>query len=273
MLIFLSLIVNHTAAVLSLGSLRSDQRFGFWQEQQMVLQIGWRKDSEEGSTDSRLFSVVENEERRQEVEKKLGTASTTPTSSRPTLAPGSGLPESSPSTVSSDKGGGGGGLATGAIAGIAVGAVIGGLLLIGALVWFLLRRRRQNRELKSGYNGQQSSGTYMVDKETHGRVTETPTSPYSDDNQGQPVPLHDIDMAREGSTTRNNQPGFAPYQDAPRRPSLGSQGDRASGTQTPQGVSSNVAHLVEDGMTADEIRRLEEEERQLDDEIERAARR
>jgi hypothetical protein len=38
-------------------------------------------------------------------------------------------------------------------------------------------------------------------------------------------------------------------------------------------MSSNVAHLVEDGMTAEEIRRLEEEERELDDEIERAARR
>jgi hypothetical protein len=38
-------------------------------------------------------------------------------------------------------------------------------------------------------------------------------------------------------------------------------------------MSSNVAHLVEDGMTVEEIRRLEEEERQLDDEIERAARR
>ncbi|KLP09210.1 Uncharacterized protein Y057_3884 [Fusarium fujikuroi] len=58
------------------------------------------------------------------------------------------------------------------------------------------------------------------------------------------------------------------------RSSIGSH-DRAahSGAQTPQGMSSNVAHLVEDGMTVDEIRRLEEEERQLDDEIERAARR
>lgn len=253
----------------------------------MILQVNWTRDDSSGFTKSGLFSVVDNERRVSAVSDGLEIATQAEADEPPettvSVSPDAALPSSSSSApggaagpsssgVSSGKGGGGG-LGTGAIAGIAVGAVIGGLLLIGALAWFLIRRRRQNRELKSGYNGQQSSGTYMVDKETHGRVTETPTSPYSDDNQGQPVPLDDIDVAREGSTTRNEQPGFAPYQDAPRRPSVGSQGDRASGTQTPQGVSTNVAHLVEEGMTAEEIRRLEEEERQLDDEIERAARR
>lgn len=160
-----------------------------------------------------------------------------------------------------------GGLSTGATAGIAVGAVIAGLLIIGALVFFLLRRRRQKKDLNSGYKGQQSSNTYMVDKETTGRVTESPTSPYTDDNQGQHVPLNDIEATREAPATH------APYEDAPPRSSLGSHGERGTGTQTPPGVSTNVAHLVEEGMTAAEIRRLEEEERQLDDEIERAARR
>lgn len=39
---------------------------------------------------------------------------------------------------------------------------------------------------------------------------------------------------------------------------------------TPSGISGRYAHLVEDGMTDDEIRRLEEEERALDEAIEQA---
>lgn len=39
---------------------------------------------------------------------------------------------------------------------------------------------------------------------------------------------------------------------------------------TPSGISGQYAHLVEEGMTEDEIRRLEEEERVLDEAIEQA---
>lgn len=159
----------------------------------------------------------------------------------------------------SSSGGGGGGLSTGAKAGIAVGAVIGGLLIIGALAFFLLRRRRRSKQLGEDYTSQQA---YTVDKETHGRATDSPNSPYSDENQVQPVALQNIthdheEQTARGTPTPNNLP----------RTSTGSR------NATPQGMSSNVAHLVEDGMTAEEIQRLEEEERELDDEIERAARR
>ncbi|KAK7745467.1 hypothetical protein SLS53_002965 [Cytospora paraplurivora] len=41
---------------------------------------------------------------------------------------------------------------------------------------------------------------------------------------------------------------------------------------TPSGISGRYAHLVEEGMTDDEIRRLEEEERALDEAIEEAGR-
>lgn len=171
----------------------------------------------------------------------------------------------SPSSTSGaeESSGGGGGLSTGATAGIAVGAVIGGLLIIGALVWFFLRRRRRSKKAGDEYVTQQ---TYAVDKETHGRATDSPNSPYSDENHMQPVALGSLDRDRGVAPTP--PPGAVP------RSSIGSH-DRAahSGAQTPQGMPSNVAHLVEDGMTVDEIRRLEEEERQLDDEIERAARR
>ncbi|KAK4158178.1 hypothetical protein C8A00DRAFT_11064, partial [Chaetomidium leptoderma] len=45
------------------------------------------------------------------------------------------------------------------------------------------------------------------------------------------------------------------------------------GRATPRGLTTPYAHLVEDGMTEDEIRRLEDEERQLDAAIEQAGRR
>lgn len=160
--------------------------------------------------------------------------------------------------------GGGGGLATGAIAGIAVGAIIGAII-IGAMIWFFLRKRRQNKKLAGGYTATDSGNAYIVDKETHGRTTDSPNSPYSDENGTHNIPIE---------STRD-EPAIAPVERGlPRTSTGGSQGGRsASRAETPQGVSTNVAHLVEDGMTADEIRRLEEEERQLDDEIERAARR
>ncbi|KAH6998144.1 hypothetical protein BKA56DRAFT_664765 [Ilyonectria sp. MPI-CAGE-AT-0026] len=173
----------------------------------------------------------------------------------------------SASTTNNSKSpkGGGGGLATGAIAGIAVGAIIGAII-IGAMIWFFLRKRRQNKKLAGGYTATDSGNAYIVDKETHGRTTDSPNSPYSDENG-----THNIAI----ESTARDEPDIAPVERGlPRTSTGGSQGGRsASGAQTPQGVSTNVAHLVEDGMTADEIRRLEEEERQLDDEIERAARR
>lgn len=45
------------------------------------------------------------------------------------------------------------------------------------------------------------------------------------------------------------------------------------GRATPRGLTTPYAHLVEEGMTEEEIRRLEEEERQLDAAIEQAGRR
>ncbi|KAF5709210.1 hypothetical protein FMUND_10223 [Fusarium mundagurra] len=238
---------------------------------EMYIQIDWKKDGASGSTKTELFTVTDTDNTTEitELDTQLkednshpGTLESTTSSSSSATAT---LPPSSTSGAaqSSGSGGGGGGLSTGATAGIAVGAVIGGLLIIGALVWFFLRRRRRSKKAGDEYVTQQ---TYAVDKETHGRATDSPNSPYSDENHMQPVALGSLDRDRGVAPTP--PPGAVP------RSSIGSH-DRAahSGAQTPQGMSSNVAHLVEDGMTVDEIRRLEEEERQLDDEIERAARR
>lgn len=238
----------------------------------MFIQIDWKKNEDTGYTKTELFTVTDsnnNEELEDELEShqtkqgpletttSLGTYSTSSPSS-----PSSSSEASGSSNDSSSNSGGGGGLSTGATAGIAVGAVIGALL-IGALAWFFLRRRRRNQPAGDDYVTQQ---TYAVDKETHNRATDSPNSPYSDENHMQPVPLGNLDRDRDAAPTP--PPAGVP------RSSFGShdRGDN-SGAQTPQGMSRNVAHLVEDGMTADEIRRLEEEERQLDDEIERAARR
>ncbi|KAF5982661.1 hypothetical protein FCOIX_3596 [Fusarium coicis] len=239
---------------------------------EMYIQIDWKKDGASGSTKTELFTVTntdntteitELDTQLKEDNSQQGTLESTASSSSSATATLSPSSTSGAEESSGGGGGGGGGLSTGATAGIAVGAVIGGLLIIGALVWFFLRRRRRSKKAGDEYVTQQ---TYAVDKETHGRATDSPNSPYSDENHMQPVALGSLDRDRGVAPTP--PPGAVP------RSSIGSH-DRAahSGAQTPQGMSSNVAHLVEDGMTVDEIRRLEEEERQLDDEIERAARR
>ncbi|KAM0237686.1 hypothetical protein ACHAPO_004336 [Fusarium lateritium] len=238
----------------------------------MFVQIDWSRDGSKGRTKTQLFTVTNSTgeaaitkltKELKEKQEGQGPAEVTSSSDASstlgsTKATGTIEPSGNESS-SSSGGGGGGGLSTGTTAGIAVGAVIGGLLLIGALVWFLLRRRR-NKQPSEEYTIQQ---TYAVDKEISGRASDSPNSPYSDENHMQPIALGNVDRDRGAAHTP-----------PPGRSSVASHDRGAnSGVQTPQGMSSNVAHLVEDGMTVDEIRRLEEEERQLDDEIERAGRR
>ncbi|KAH7256861.1 hypothetical protein BKA59DRAFT_507767 [Fusarium tricinctum] len=243
----------------------------------MFIQIDWEKNGTTGYTKTELFTVtnstddkdinelndnLEKHQREQKGPLETTMSPGTDSTSSPSSLPSSSSEADGSSNDSSSNGGGGGGLSTGATAGIAVGAVLGALL-IGALAWFFLRRHRRNQRAGDDYVTQQ---TYAVDKETHNRAADSPNSPYSDENHMQPVFLGNLDHDRDAAPTP--PPAGVP------RSSFGSH-DRGnnSGAQTPQGMSRNVAHLVEDGMTADEIRRLEEEERQLDDEIERAARR
>ncbi|KAF4943337.1 hypothetical protein FGADI_13487 [Fusarium gaditjirri] len=262
----LSNVVDNNSVTLSFVG-ETEKYYG----KEMYIQIDWKKDGASGYTKTELFTVTDTDnateitelnnklKKDQSQQETLESTTSSSSSATATLSPSS----TSGAEESSGGGGGGGGLSTGATAGIAVGAVIGGLLIIGALAWFFLRRRRRSKQAGDEYVTQQ---TYAVDKETHGRATDSPNSPYSDENHMQPVALGSLDRDRGVAPTP--PPGGVP------RSSIGSH-DRAvhSGAQTPQGMSSNVAHLVEDGMTVDEIRRLEEEERQLDDEIERAARR
>lgn len=72
--------------------------------------------------------------------------------------------------------------------------------------------------------------------------------------------------------TASAAPAPAPAPAAAPVPAHAPAGDDDGSTQARRGVSRSVAPLVEEGMTEEEIRRLEEEERHLDDEIARAGR-
>ncbi|KAF7531095.1 hypothetical protein G7Z17_g13745 [Cylindrodendrum hubeiense] len=266
--------VTNASATLNF-TMFDDDNFNVYTQNAMRLLMNWHTDELEGETPSELFAVVNDEGSEAAASTAIAALSTvTPTaetvstieaSSTATGTDGSSATATGATTSDNSKSSkSGGGLGTGAIAGIAVGAILG-VALIGVLAWFFLRKRRQNKKLAEGYTATDSGNAYVVDKETHARTTDSPNSPYSDENATQSVPLE--------TTTRDEPAIVAAERGLPRTSTSGSQGGR-SGAETPQGgVSANVAHLVEDGMTADEIRRLEEEERQLDDEIERAARR
>ncbi|KAG7128290.1 hypothetical protein HYQ44_014893 [Verticillium longisporum] len=197
----------------------------------------------------------------------------------------------------------GGGLSIGAKAGIGAGAGVVGLALIIALLWFFCLRNRHKKKdhvSKNPYNTEGHVSEYMVNKETTGaRVTESPNSPYSDDgslaqqqqqfqNQTASSSPHETtafvaSAAAAPSSSRHNLERQSEGQDrglseatplAALTPRSDSQQQQHESTRpgersaTPQGVNSNVSHLIEDGMTEDEIRRLEDEERQLDAAIE-----
>ncbi|KAJ1326770.1 cell wall integrity and stress response component [Microdochium nivale] len=167
----------------------------------------------------------------------------------------------------------GSGLGTGVIAGIAVGGAAL-LAIVGVLIWFFcFRRRKQHGQARSAEYGHHDAGTstMMVDKEVPGISTSSPHSAYGDDGGH----LHDRSSAALGSS-------YAPYSDhgpsahaspavshaAPAvQPNMSHDASSPTGSQP---TTTQYAHLVEEGMTADEIRRLEEEERALDQAIEAA---
>lgn len=193
-----------------------------------------------------------------------GTAATISSASEPTETP------------PSESGGNGGGLSTGAIAGIGVAAGIVGLAAIGLLVWFFCLRNRRKPKSHGPYAAPDAQASeYMVNKETTGaHVTESPHSPYSDD--GSPANPHNQAHA---SPTQQQHHHLRQYSDAPPiaapvpRSASQQAADRPpsrSGARSGTPAGGNVSHLIEEGMTEADIRRLEEEERALDDAIERA---
>ncbi|KJZ72596.1 hypothetical protein HIM_07955 [Hirsutella minnesotensis 3608] len=183
-------------------------------------------------------------------------------SSSPGSAPGSTLtPGTAGGSSNRVSQGIGSGLSSGAIAGIVVGVVLGLFLLVGGLVWLLFRRRRRTRQEKTDAAAQQASKASMDDGDLAAakQAPDSPQSPYPDE-----VPPLPQNGAVSGATTgssphgTNHPPGYAARH---------LTGAKTRAQAPAGGVTSSVGYLVEDGMTDEEIRRLEEEERQLDAEI------
>ncbi|KAI1119645.1 hypothetical protein F5Y14DRAFT_396062 [Nemania sp. NC0429] len=269
----------------------------------LYLESEWKNTSISGSSTSPLFAVYESDasKARQNLAavasdsssparlESITTAGLSPPSSSPTGTPNPSSqattatnqpaatigPEPEPEPASQAPSG----LSKGAIIGIAVG--VGGGVLLGAavLLWFFcVRRRRGGRNAAHhtmpSYDSDVGAHASMTDKETpvllettsrqsaygaERRSSVDPYPPYSDRSVASPTPHY------RGTTSI----------DAPAATTT-SQTDLtwAEGAPAPAPViASRYAHLVEDGMTEEEIRRLEDEERQLDAAIENAGRR
>ncbi|RYP53429.1 hypothetical protein DL768_001574 [Monosporascus sp. mg162] len=227
----------------------------------------------------------------------------------PNLAPGSPSPGDDFSQTSPPEGDSSeqspNRLRGGAIAGIVVGICVGFLAIAGLLVWFCLRRRQSGRPLARaravGYGSDSGAIAMMPEKEAAG-LTESSSHPVYD-HPSAPVAHHAAPVAHQAApVAHHNDPtaaadSYAPYSDhvvAPGTavttptptslnepsPVLHEQQQQGPGGETSaarqhqqQPVTSRYAHLVEEGMTEEEIRRLEEEERQLDAAIEEAGQR
>ncbi|KAL1843161.1 hypothetical protein VTJ49DRAFT_2911 [Mycothermus thermophilus] len=151
----------------------------------------------------------------------------------------------------------------------------------------------------------------MAEKEAGNGADVSPHSPYSDDGTGAPthstpgpsgaavpvpvvapvpVPVPAaaaaVPVAGAGAEHMHDPPrSFTPYSDRPsaRAGSVAGTDPEAAtrvaapspvpGRATPRALSTPYQHLIEEGMTEEEIRRLEEEERALDAAIEQAQRR
>lgn len=125
----------------------------------------------------------------------------------------------------------------------------------------------------------------MVDKEINSHAVDSPNSPshYSDEayvressvagaapTVASPAMSHDRFLT---DSNRHSASLAIASASSPPAPAAPQSRDSLTGRHTPVGLSSSVAALVEEGMTEEEIRRLEEEERALDRAIEEAGRR
>ncbi|KXX79094.1 Kin of IRRE-like protein 3 [Madurella mycetomatis] len=195
----------------------------------------------------------------------------------------------------------GGGLPMGAVIGIAVGCGVAGLAVVFALVWFLVRRHQKKKSLLpvGSYASGNRAEDLIAEKEASADVDASPHSPYSDDGTAgaaAPYPEGPGATVAAGALHRQHPQdqsrSFTPYSDRPSGAGAGAgspstraasvaQTDEARisipsptpGRATPRALTTPYAHLVEEGMTEEEIRRLEDEERQLDAAIEQAGRR
>jgi hypothetical protein len=191
------------------------------------------------------------------------SSSTSATTATTSVATGQSFPPTATAKPSTSSPATSTGLATGAKIGIGVGVSLGALLLIGALAFFLLKRRRRSTRDDSAYlNSTHGHHTPELIAQKEANAGVSPHSPYSDDGRT-PLPAHPPAMSQTYDRASLDAPGSV--RDG--RDSVSVRGLDASGRGSRGGA---VSHLVEEGMTEAEIQRLEEEERELDQAIEQA---
>jgi hypothetical protein len=189
------------------------------------------------------------------------------------------------------------GLSTGARAGIGAACGLLGLLLIAFAIWYFLRKKKRRQQHgaiasydETGISRTRTDELMAAEKEANlsSSAAAASSSPYSDADATRAV-AHRSSMSGGGGATApliapvavvgtaatavspaNGPPSYTPYTD---RPASGAGSGTGSAAEEPAVVSTQYAHLVEEGMTAEQIRRLEEEERALDAAIEQAVRR
>jgi hypothetical protein len=175
------------------------------------------------------------------------------------------------------------------------------------------QKKKERIPVDSSYASGNRTDELMAEKEAGADVDVAPHSPYSDEGTPAAGPsgtyqdgaAHETAAAIAAGAVappahhplqqQDQARSFSPYSD---RPSPGGTGNAAGtpiarsasvigqadeprvsvpsatpGRSTPRALTTPYAHLVEEGMTEEEIRRLEDEERQLDAAIEQAGRR
>ncbi|KAK0754123.1 hypothetical protein B0T18DRAFT_424555 [Schizothecium vesticola] len=225
----------------------------------------------------------------------LNSGTGTGTSSGPTLSV-TAMPPSSTANGSSGSISGSSGLPTGALAGIGAACGVLGLLLIAFAIWYFLhkkKRRQQHGAIapydETGISRTRTDELMAAEKEANlsSSAAAASGSPYSDADATRAV-AHRSSMSGGGGAAApliapvavvgaaaavspaDGPPSYTPYTD---RPASGAGSGTGTTAEEPAVVSTQYAHLVEEGMTAEQIRRLEEEERALDAAIEQAVRR
>ncbi|KAI0206261.1 hypothetical protein F4808DRAFT_112377 [Astrocystis sublimbata] len=270
-----------------------------YQKNLNYLEVEWARNETKGSSTSPLFAVFNEATSDGSYARGLfegvrnvlqyGSPAKPETSSSPSPSPSpSTTPEAStpsaPGTASSSTTTpsppaahlSSNGIPRNSIIGIAVGVTVGGLLLAGALLWFFCFRRRgktntTHRTMPS-YSSEADVHAMIQDKELP-MVLESTRSPYAGgsgnggNDQGRPSADHHYAPYSDRSTSSPIPDQHRPISGMMHPAATAADGGSASrsGAPTPTPViAQKYAHLVEEDMTEEQIRRLEEEERQLD---------
>ncbi|KAI1819859.1 hypothetical protein F4861DRAFT_107268 [Xylaria intraflava] len=188
-------------------------------------------------------------------------------------APGTTSPVAAPTGAAPPSSSAHSGLSRADIIGIAVGASVGGLLILAFLVWFFYThfRRRENptHHIMPSY-ASNIGALAMTDKGIP--VTVEPSPPESGHGDGEQQPGINSHVRYSDHVAAAPAPLHTPAEASPAASQTDFSSTRGAPTPTPA-IASRYAHLVEEDMSEEEIRRLEEEERQLDAAIEHAGRR